>query len=121
MSCGCKGNQVGGDKTTQEDLEKNVDKVAFGGSLFMRVILFLIAIIVTLLVLVPVIIPMLTIMLFNRIVLKKGTDVAKPLVNFGKVLAKRKAKREQDSDDDYENEEEINPEDYELEGVEVVK
>ena len=120
MGCGCKGGQVENNKSSQELGEEKANGVTFSNSLFMRLFLFLIGFIVVLLTLVPIIIPMLAIMLFNRIVLNKSTDVTKPLIKVGKVMSKRKQNREDNNDDDYENEEEINPEDYELEDVEVV-
>lgn len=117
MSCNCKN---GSNNMNQNVSETVVSKNPItGGNIILRVIFFLVAVAVIGLLLVPVIIPMMVIMLFNSIVLKRGTDVTRPLLGIGKML-RTSNKRKADVDDDTDLND-INPEEYELMDVEEVK
>lgn len=113
--CGCKG----GNKVTPQD--KNM-MTTFGGSIFVRVLIFLFSVLIVGIVLIPIVIPFMLIMLFNQIVLQKNTDVGNSLLKIGKFF-KTSKKRVEENDDDFDNinDEKINPEDYELVDVDVIK
>ena len=115
MSCGCKSGN------TNKSDNKKLNAKAFGNSLYMRIIIFLITIVIVAIVMVPIIIPMILIMLFNKIVLNRDTNVNNGLLKLGKLFRTSK-KRIEDNPDDYEdiNNEETNPDDYELMDVEVI-
>jgi hypothetical protein len=117
MSCNCKNGS--------NNLDQNVSNTVVsknpitGSNIILRVIFFLVAVVVIGLLLLPVIIPMMVIMLFNSIVLKRGTDVTRPLIGLGKMLrTSNKRKNDVDTDSDLDD---INPEEYELMDVEEVK
>ena len=112
MGFGCKNGADSADN-------KQLDAAAFGSSLFVRIMIFLISVVVVGILIIPVIIPMILIMLFNRIVLQRGTDVTSGLLKFGKIL--RTSKKRKDDDSEYEDVDEINPEDYDLMDVDVIK
>jgi len=114
--CGCKG----GSKPTK----KNETSMAanFGGSFFVRIIIFLFAVLIVGLAMIPIIMPLMLIMLFNRIVRQKDTDVTKGLLKLGKLLRTSKKRVDDDEDDEGDiNDEDINPDDYELVDVDVIK
>jgi hypothetical protein len=117
MSCGCKKGQGAKDNASKEMAENEINRVAFTDSIFMRSFLFLFSLAILLIAIIPIIIPMMTIMLFNRIVLRKNTNLTAPLLKLGKLMKRKK----KDEDGDDEEEDEINPDDYELADVEVVK
>lgn len=116
MGCGCKNSQGVTNNASKEMAEQEINRVAFTDSIFMRIFLFLLSFIILILVLVPIIIPLMGIMLFNRIVLRKNTNLTNGLLKIGKFLRTSK-KRKDDNDED----DEINPDDYELADVEVIK
>ena len=116
MSCGCKNGQGAKSKASQEMAENEINRVAFTDSLFMRIFLFLLSLAILLIALVPIIIPLMSIMLFNRIVLRKNTNLTGVLVKLGSFIKRKKKSGDEDDDG-----EEINPDDYELADVEVVK
>jgi len=80
-----------------------------------KVLLWLVACILT-----PLIIPISWIMLFRQIVLSKGTNLIPAFTKIGKTLSKKDSD-EEDNDEDYESIEDIDPEDYELDNVEVIR
>lgn len=112
--CGCKGTKNG----TPEELN---NMTSFGGSLFVRIILFLFSIVIVAITLLPIIIPFILVMLFNQIVRQKNTDVGAGLLKIGKAL-KTSKKRVEEDDDDFDdiNSDNINAEDYELADVDVI-
>lgn len=113
--CGCKGG-------ASNSPQKESMAATFGGSLFMRIIIFLFAVAVVGIAMIPIIIPMMLLMLFNRIVRQTDTDVMGGLLKIGKALRTSK-KRDEEPDEDYEdvNGEDKNPDDYELVDVDVIK
>jgi len=109
--CGCKNDK----KISQ----KNLDKAAFSDSLGMRIFLFLISVAIVGITLIPVILPLILIMLFNQIVRKKTTNVQGTLLGIGKLFKRKKEEVFDNYEDDDDNE--INPDDYELTNVDVIK
>ena len=119
MSCGCKNGQKS--QSTQM-AEEEIGKVAFTDSLFMRLFLYVLSMVILLIALVPVVIPLMAIMLFNRIVMNRNTDLTSTFIKMGKKLrTSKKRLDDDDEDDDEEEDEEINPDDYELMDVDVIK
>jgi hypothetical protein len=114
MSCGCK------DDKANAGVKKEIERITFTDSLFMRIFLFILSLGIVMIALIPIMIPLIFIMLFNRIVLQKNTDVTGVLLKVGKSL-KTSKKRKGDSEEDYESIDEINPEDYELSDVDVIR
>ena len=115
MGCGCKGD-------TKKSSEGNkINEATFGGSLFIRIIMFLFSVAIIGVLMVPIIIPMIFLMLFNRIVRKKDTNVMGGLLKIGKMLRTSK-KRDEEDESDYEdvNGDDKNPDDYELMDVDVI-
>lgn len=119
MSCGCKNGQGSNDSTKMAEAQLN--RVAFTDSLFMRLILFMFSVAIVLIAMIPIILPLMFIMLFNKIVMRKDTNLTNILVGVGKKLRTSKKRVDDDDDEDYEDLDEINPDDYELVDVDVVK
>ena len=118
MSCNCKNVSQKADQNVSETVVSG--NPITGANIILRLVFFLVAVAVIGLLLIPVIIPMMVIMLFNSIVLKRGTDVTRPLIGLGKML--RTSGKRKDGDVEEETDlENINPEDYELMDVEEVK
>lgn len=114
--CGCKD----GTKGTPKEMDM---ATSFGGSFFVRIIIFLFAVAVVGFAMIPIILPLMLIMLYNRIVRQKDTDVTKGLLKIGKLLRTSKKRKDDEDDDEDEdiNGEDINPDDYELVDVDVIK
>jgi hypothetical protein len=123
--CGCKAGKAGkngaGQSTSQENIGPSIGK----GSKLSKIIIFLFAAVLSLVLVVPVMIPLIMVMLWNTIVKGSSTDVTGVLTGIGKFLrtSKKRVPEPEDKEDqeDDEDEEEINPEDYELMGVDVIK
>lgn len=115
MSCGCKsgGNQYNNDVNQLPLTNSNI---------FLRVLFFLISFGLVIILTIPLILPFIGYMLFNSLVLKKSTNLTKPLFNIGKIIKKTSSKGFTENDDnDYEDLEDINPDDYELMDVDVIE
>jgi len=112
--CGCKG---GSNPSTKEmDMA-----TSFGGSFFVRIIIYLFAVTIVGLSMVPIIIPLILIMLYNRIVRQKNTDVMPSLLKLGKILRTSKKRIDDDDDESNINDENINSDDYKLMDVDIIK
>jgi len=122
--CGCKAGKAGkngAETTSQENVGPRFNK----GSKLSKVIIFLFAAVVSLIMVVPIMIPLIMVMLWNTIVKNSSTDLNGALTSVGKFLrtSKKRVPEPEDKEDieDDEDQEEINPDDYELMGVDVIK
>lgn len=114
MGCGCKkdgGSDIGINQVPDET-QVEISKLSIIRRYTFRVITFLFA-----LVLLPLLLPVIIWMLFKTIILTEQINMLPLLLHVGKKLKKMGEGKEVDEDDDDDNLEEINPDDYELVGV----
>lgn len=121
MSCGCKDKS----QAVQDKEQQELDNAAYGSKTWVSVLIFLFAATITMALLIPVIAPLILIMLWNRIVGRRSTNVQGTLFKIGKLFrtSKKRVDDDNEDEDDIEDidDEDINPEDYELMDVDVIK
>jgi len=113
MSCGCKGGSSAGINQVPDETQIEISKLTIIKRYTYRVITFLFA-----LLLLPILLPVVVWMLFKTIVLTEQINMLPLLLHVGKKI-KNFSERGQDDEDieDDNNLEELNPDDYELVGV----
>lgn len=116
MSCGCKDNGP-----EQGVSQEELDNAAYGSKKWVSILIFLFAASITMLLLIPVIAPLILVMLWNRIVGRRGTNVQGTLFKLGKLFRTSKKRVDDDEPEEDINDEDINPDDYELMDVDVIK
>ena len=104
--------------TTVVDPTAGVSKT----NIFVRIFYFLIGTAVVI-ILVPIVVLLGIYMLFNTMILDKGTELMPSITFLATMLTKATKNKSEDDEDDFEDidDEDFNPEDYELVNVEEIK
>jgi len=113
--CGCKSK---GNVSSDDNVKFGVKE--FGQSIYVRLIIFTLSFFLVLLSIIPLVIPMLGVLLFNKIVLGKDTNFTKIFTKLGNKLRSSDKRLDDDVIEDDDNEE-INPDEFELMDVDVIK
>lgn len=99
---------------TGENNGENIGALKFTNNIIAKFILWLLACALTVL-----IIPVAWVMLFNSLILDKGTNIIPSFTKMGNLLKKKG--KDDEEEENYESIDDIDPDDYELDNVEVIR